>query len=480
MGTLFRRLLFVCTRMLASGFLCLCLGLARSNTHAASDITLQLVSISMDGGNNADDGSHAPAISASGRYVVFLSEASNLVLDDDNGLLDVFVHDVWARTTTLVSQNYESGPTNGEPSRPSISANGDYIVYSSDASNIVPDDDNEASDVFLYNRQIGETELISVNSNGEPGNKNSFARRPSVSENGRFVVFFSNSTNLAPEYNIEDDPETNHVYLRDRLSGTTTLISKNASNEIGDGNSEYPTISADGSAIAFHSFASNLTTDGQDTNFTSDVFLYDIAKKTIIRISNTPDGWAGNDASDLAALSADGRRVAFISLADDLLMHPEDDNNDTSDVFIYSVADRIIRRVSVSSLGEEGNAVSDNPSLSESGRYVAFYSFADNLIANDENECTDDTNKKRSCTDVFRHDIETGETIRVSVSALGEEGNNDSSCSGITSDGQAIVFYSFATNLVIDDENNIPDVFVYSLKPLVRRYYFPLMYHNDS
>ncbi len=468
------------TRLFAVTSFCISVCLIPGDTLAAEDISINLVSISSDGGNNANGGSHAPAVSANGRFVVFLSEASNLVSDDDNGLLDVFVHDIWFRTTTLVSQNYESGPTNGEPSRPSISANGDYIVYSSDASNIVPNDDNEASDVFLYNRQIGETELISVNSHGEPGNKNSFTRRPSVSENGRFVVFFSNSTNLAPGYNIEDDPETNHVYLRDRLSGTTTLISKNADDEIGDGNSEYPTISADGSTIAFHSFAQNLIVDDlKDNNETSDVFLYNVAAETLTRISNTPDGWAGNDASDLVALSADGRRVAFISLADDLLMQPEDDNNDTSDVFTYSVADQIIRRVSVSSLGEEGNAVSDNPSLSESGRYVAFYSFADNLIANDENECTDDTNKKRSCTDVFRHDTETGETIRVSVSALGEEGNNDSSCSGITSDGQAIVFYSFATNLVIDDENNISDVFVYSLKPLVRRYYFPLMYQND-
>lgn len=466
-------------RLFAVTCICISVCLIPGDILAAADISIHLVSISIDGVNNANGGSHAPAVSADGRFVVFLSEASNLVADDDNGLLDVFVHDIWTHTTTLVSHNFDDGPTNGEPSRPSISADGRYIVYSSDASNIVPDDDNEASDVFLYNRLTDETELISVNSDEQIGNKNSFTRRPSVTNDGLFVVFFSNSTNLAPEYNIEDDPETNHIYLRDRLLGETYLISKNADDEIGNDNSEYPTISADGSAIAFHSFAANLV-DEKDINETLDVFLYELASKTITRISNTSDGWAGNDASDLAAISADGGKIAFVSFASDLLP-PGADNNYTSDIFIYTVADQTIQRVSINSLGEEGNAISDVPSLSESGRYVAFYSFADNLVPDDENECIEDgTNKKRSCTDVFRHDTETDETIRVSVSAVGVEGNDDSSCSGITADGQAVVFYSDANNLVDDDANNFPDIFIYSLKPLVRHYYFPLMYQNDS
>lgn len=476
------RLITASSRFLGIGCIFLFISLGTVDTRAATDTSVLLVSTSTDGGYNANGGSHAPAISADGRYVVFLSEASNLVTDDENGLLDVFVYDVWTRTTTLVSRNYDGGPANGEPSRPSISANGKFIVYSSDASNVVPDDDNEASDVFLYNRLLGVTELISVNSDGNPGNKNSFTRRPSVSEDGRFVVFFSNSTNLAPEYDIEDDPETNHVYLRDRGSGTTesstTLISKNADDEIGDDNSEYPTISADGSTIAFHSFADNLIVDDfKDNNATSDVFLYDIATETLTRISNTPDGWAGNGASDLAALSSDGKKVGFVSFADDFLPAGTDNNN-SSDIFIFSAADGTIERVSINSDGEEGNAISDVPSLSEDGRYVAFYSFADNLVTDDENECIEDTNKKRSCTDVFRHDTDLGETIRVSINVADEEGNNDSACSGIIADGQAVVYYSLATNLVAGDSNNIQDIFIYSLRPLVRRYYFPIMYQN--
>ena len=483
MVPLCRNVLLVVARFLAFFSFCSAVCLIPGDTHAAADISVHLISSSMDGGYNANGGSHAPAISADGRFVVFLSVASNLVSNDDNGLLDVFVHDLWTRTTTLVSQSFDGGPANGEPSRPAISANGELIVYSSDASNVIPGDCtdatgdcNEASDVFLYNRLTGETELISVNSTGEIGNKNSFTRRPSVTNDGRYVVFYSNSTNY--DERVLDDPETNQVYVRDRFSGTTELISENSSEEIGDNDSEYPTISADGSAIAFHSFAANLV-DEKDINETLDVFLYELDSETLTRISNTPDGWASNGASDLAALSADGSKVAFVSFADNLLP-PGEDNNNTSDIFIYTVADKTIHRSSVNSLGEEGNAISDVPSLSDSGRYAAYYSFADNLVADDENECTDDTNKKRSCTDVFRHDTVTRETIRVSINALGQEGNNDSSCSGITADGQAVVFYSYATNLVLDDANNFPDVFVYSLNPLVRRYYFPLMHQNDS
>jgi Tol biopolymer transport system component len=476
MASPFFKALLISVRLFAIASFCFGLSLIPGDTHAAADTIVQLVSISSDGGNNANGGSHAPAISGDGRFVVFLSEASNLVPDDNNGLQDVFVHDLWTRTTTLVSRNYDGGPANGEPSRPSISANGDFVVYSSEASNVFPGDRNDASDVFLYHRHTGVTELISVNSAGEIGNKNSFTRRPSVTNDGRYVVFFSNSTKLDEDYILEEDSETYHVYLRDRLLGTTELISKNADDEIGDGNSEYPTISADGSAIAFHSFAINLTED-KDDNETSDVFLYDVALGTITRISNTPDGWAGNDASDLAALSADGGRVAFVSVAEDLLP-PGEDNNNTSDIFIYTAANQTIQRVSVSSLGAEGNAISDVPSLSDTGRYVAFYSFADNLVVNDTNECTEDTNKKRSCTDVFRHDTYMGETIRVSLSASGVEGNDDSLCSGINADGQVFVFYSYATNLVADDANNLHDVFVYSLRPIVRRYYFPLLYQN--
>jgi len=470
--------LLISVRLFAIASIFFGLSLIPGDTHAATDIIVQLVSISTDGGNYANGGSHAPAISGDGRYVVFLSEASNLVPDDDNGLQDVFLHDLWTRTTVLVSRSYDGGPANGEPSRPSISATGDFIVYSSDASNVFPGDRNDASDVFLYHRQTDVTELISLNSAGEIGNKNSFTRRPSVTEDGRFVAFFSNSTNF--DDRVLDDAETNQVYLRDRFSGTTELISENSSKEIGNGNSEYPTISTDGSVIAFHSFAINLTDekDEKDDNETSDVFLYDMTSKTIIRISNTPDGWAGNDASDLAALSADGGRIAFVSFADDLLP-PGEDNNYTSDIFIYTSANQTIQRVSVSSEGAEGNAISDVPSLSDTGRYIAYYSFADNLVADDTNECTEDTNKKRSCTDVFRHDTQTGETLRVSLSASGEEGNNDSLCSGISSDGQVFVFYSYATNLVDDDINNLHDIFIYSLRPLVRRSFFPMMYKND-
>jgi len=451
------------------GFICICICLFPSDTQASDYFDIQLVSITQDG-NIPTGNSHAPAISADGINIVFLSYASDLVATDNDDLLDVFVYDFLKGSTTLVSHTI--GLSDGEPSRPSISANGKFIVYSSEASNVIPNDNNESSDVFLYDLVSDKTELISIssdsNSDGEIGDKKSLTKRPSVTQDGRYVVFYSYSTNF--DSRVESTNETYQVYLRDRKEETTELISKNVYGEVGNGSSEYPTISADGSVIAFHSTATNLDLDGIDNNDTSDIFLFDIKSETIKRISNTPEGNAGNGVSDLAALSADGSKVAFVSLSDNLLLPPIADSNGTTDIYIFTEASGSIQRVSIDSQGNESNGVSDAPSLSETGRYIAFYSLANNLVVNDTNESSD----------VFRHDTYTSETIRVSVNLTGEEGDARSECSGISHDGQIIVFYSYAKNLIdgILNSNTYSNIYAYSLRPIVRRYYFPLLYQN--
>lgn len=417
-----------------------------------------IISIS-ENGALSNGFSHAPALSGDGRFVVFLSEANNLVPSDKNDLLDVFVHDRFTGKISLVSVSTQGSQGDGEPSRPSISSNGRYIVYSSDATNLVPDDLNGASDVFLHNRNTLETELVSVSSSGVQGNTNSFTRRPSISDDGRFVVFFSNSSNL-----VDDDTnQFSDIFIHDRQSGVTKLISRSPSGDPGNNDSGYPTISADGQFVAYHSLASNLVAG--DTNNVSDVFLHNLDTQETQRISISSSGIQGNRESDLPSISADGRYVAFSSFANNLV--PNDTNN-TADIFVHDHISRQTIRASVNSNGEQANYLSDTPYLSADGRFIAYYSFADNLVPDDSN----------NSTDVFRHDLQTGETIRVSVDSSGIQGNHDSLCSAMSDDGQVLAFYSYANNLVQGDTNNQPDVFVHSFAPeyTLMLYYFPVIF----
>jgi Tol biopolymer transport system component len=421
--------------------------------------TTSVVSVS-NNGSLSNGISHAPALSGDGRYVVFLSDATNLVPSDENDILDVFVHDRYTRQTSLVSVSSQGDQGDGEPSRPSISSDGRYVVFSSDATNLIPGDVNGTSDVFLHDRYKRETELISISSNGEQGNTNSFTRRPSISADGRYVVFFSNSSNLV----MEDTNEASDVFIHDRQSGETILISRSLSGEPANSDSVYPTISADGHYIAFHSDASNLVAG--DTNEVSDVFLHKLDTGETRRVSVSSTRVQGNRESDLSAISADGRYVAFSSFASNLV--PSDTNN-TADIFIHDQITGQTSRVSINSSGDQAHSLSDVPSLSADGRYIAFYSYADNLVV-------DDTN---SFTDVFRHDSQTGETIRISVNSTNEQSNYDSLCSAISSDGQVLAFYSYANNLVPGDTNNQPDVFVHSFAPeiSIKSNYFPMIFH---
>lgn len=414
----------------------------------------ELISLANDGGA-ANGYSHAPALSADGQVVVFLSESSNLVADDHNNLLDVFTYDRRTRTTRLISVSSTGEQSNGLPSRPAISADGRYVVFSSDANNLVADDTNgRVQDVFLHDTQSGETSLISVSSSGDQGNHDSFTRRPSISGDGRFVVFFSSADNLV----TGDENGVQDVFLHDRDGGKTTRISSAADSGEANGDSVYPTISTDGRFIAYYSSANNLVAD--DDNQSTDVFLYDRQTEETFCVSVDSDGVLGNAASELPAISADGRYVSYFSLADNLV---EDDVNEVGDIFIHDSIKRETTRVSINSQGGEANGSSDVPSLSADGRFVAFYSYANNLVPGDDN----------NYTDVFRHDRLNGTTVRVSLKSDGTQGDNHSICSAISADGDVVAFYSHAENLVDVDNNNFADIFVHDLS--TNRVYLPFV-----
>jgi Tol biopolymer transport system component len=305
----------------------------------------------------------------------------------------------------------------------------------------------------LEDRALPSVSLISTGAvGGVPGDFDSGA--PSVSGDGRYVAFQSGADNLVPGLSVT--PDTLNVYVRDRHTGTTTLVSENAAGT-GAGNfrSFQPVISRNGRYVAFESYATDLVTGVSDTNGLPDIFVRDLVLNTTTLVSVNAIGTAtGNLASDQPQISGDGRYVAFRSLATDLV---PGDTNGQSDIFVRDLVAHTTTLASVNAAGTaSGNGASQNPVLSADGGTVAFVSYASDLVPGDTN----------GTTDVFARDLRHGTTTLVSVNAAGTaSGNNASEDPSISDDGDRIAFSSSATDLVagITDVNAAPDVFVRDL-----------------
>jgi Tol biopolymer transport system component len=241
------------------------------------------------------------------------------------------------------------------------------------------------------------------------------------------------------------------VFVHDRQSGITTRVSVNSVGDEADGGSFGPAISGDGRFVAFASRASNLVAG--DTNGGLDVFVHDQQTGETTRISVGSFGAEGNDSSLTPSISADGRFVAFRSFATNLV---DGDTNDLQDVFVHDRQTGTTTRVSVDSLGGQADDDSFAPSISADGRFVAFESSATNLVVGD-------TNGENDIFVHFVHDQQTGETTRVSVPGfgLGAQEARESIRPRISGDGRFVTFVSVATNLVADDTNGVGDVFVH-------------------
>lgn len=346
-------------------------------------------------------------------------------------------------TTHLISVGSTGTQSNGSSKTPSVSAHGRFVAFDSDASNLVPHDTNASGDVFVYDRLIGKTELISVSSSGVQGNDNSYGQ-PSISAHGRFVAFYSDASNLVRQ----DTNGTADVFVYDRSTGKTRGVSVSSSGVQGNDDSAAPSISAHGRFVAFDSYASNLVR--HDTNATTDVFVYDRSTRKTRRVSVNSAGAQGNSYSGAPSISPHGRFVAFVSDAWNLVRH--DSPAGWRDAFVYDRSTGKTQRVSVSSSDTQGNANSLSvPSISAGSRFVAFISDASNLVRHD-------TNARH---DVFVYDRSTHKMQRVSVSSAGTQGNNESFEPSISADGRFVAFYSDASNLVRHDTNAGRDVFVY-------------------
>jgi Ca2+-binding RTX toxin-like protein len=408
---------------------------------------MTITRVSVDSaGNQAIGSSSAQSISADGRFVVFESDASNLVPGDTSNKDDIFVRDTLANTTTRVSVDSAGNQGNSGSGAASISADGRFVTFSSVATNLVPGDTNNKQDIFVRDTLANTTTRVSVDSAGNQANNTSF--RSSISANGRFVVFSSEASNLVPgETNNSTD-----IFVRDTLANTTTRVSISSTGDGANDGSYRPSISADGRFVTFDSDASNLVPG--DTNNSTDIFVRDLSTNAITLVSVGSSGERGNDNSFNSSISANGRFVAFHSKATNLV--PGDTNN-SRDIFVRDLLTNTTTLISVSSSGERGNGDSFNllspGAISADGRFVVFESAATNLVPGDTN----------GNQDIFVRDTLANTTTRVSVNSAGNEGNSISYITSISPNGQKVGFSSAATNLVPGDTNFDFDIFVVDL-----------------
>jgi Tol biopolymer transport system component len=370
------------------------------------------VSVSTSGAQGSRGDSVRPAISASGRFVAFRSSAANLVSGDTNGVGDVFVRDrdtdrdgifdePGAVRTERVSVSSTEAQANGESvGLLTISLDGRFVAFDSYATNLTPGATGGDSNVFARDRQLGKTARISLATDGTPPNGGSIVQ--GISANGRFVVFFSLATNLAPTANgdlfdvfVRDRDTDRDGILDEPGSVRTSLASISTSGQPGNGDSSYSAISANGRYVAFQSGSTNLVPG--DTNGRGDVFVRDLVAAKTVRISFSDSGVQGNGDSFLPDISADGRFVVFGSRATNLVSGDtngrwdifwRDRDTDGDGIFGEPGAVRTVI-ASVSSAGMQANGNSSEPVISSNGRFVAFHSDATNLVPNDHNGVRD-------------------------------------------------------------------------------------------
>jgi len=410
-------------------------------------LTGTLVRVSTDSsGAEGNGGSYAPAISADGRYVVFESDAGNLVSGDGNGKRDIFLKDIQTGITTRVSTTSLSGEATGNSYKPVITPDGRYVAFYSIAGDLVAGDTNGMYDVFLKDTQTGTTTRISTGSGSSQATGGS-SYLPAISDDGRFVAFFSFASDLV----AGDGNSVPDVFLKDTQTDSTVRVSVDSTGTEGDLNSTNPAINGDGRYVAFTSLATNLVSG--DSNATWDIFVRDTLTGMTTRVSTDGTGAQGNGSSNnLPAVSADGRYVAFQSAASNLVAG---DTNGVSDVFVKDRTNGMTTRVSVDALAVEGNADSALPAFSADGGYVVFQSLADNLVAGDGNSQQDIF---RTSNPAYFPDTD-GDGLRDDVeTALGTDINDtDSDDDGLTDFEEVNGLDPYSYDVGSDTDPNNPD-----------------------
>lgn len=398
--------------------------------------TVFLVSSDSDGivGNYV---STAPMISSNGQFVVFTSGASNLVNNDNNGSFDVYVKNILTNTVTLVPR--AQSVFVGSDSFPSISNEGQYVSFGTLESLV--SDDRRGQDTYRYDLQSGNYDIVTQVSpllTSTTGNGDSYIG--AINSDGTVIAFDSFANNI-----ISDDVGTQgQVYVRLTSTGQVQLVSSNANGVASNQNSRNPSLTSDGQWVAFESNASNLV--DTDLNGNYDIFVKNINTGVIERVSTTAVGAEANNSSWDASISGDGRFVAFVSQSSSFDEH---DQNGTQDIYVKDRQTGHVIRASTDAMGTDANSFSQMPKISSDGRIVVYSSGASNLALNDTNQSGD----------IFAKNLVTGALQLVSADTSETAGNNQSLRPSVSSDGRYVVFESDATNLVPDDTNDRSDIF---------------------
>lgn len=326
-------------------------------------------------GHQGNGQSIIPSLSADGRYVVS-SAASNLVPEATGVQEAVYVRDLLAGTTRRVSV-----ATDGTPSREAysgtISPDGRYVAFFTDDNTFEPGT-AAGTNIFLRDLVAGTTTQVNVSSTGEQPNF-SVGAGVAVSTGGRYVVFASPATNLLP-----GDDNASDVFRRDMTAGRTILVSRDSAGVPSNGSSENPTMTPDGRYVAFISTASNLAPGPKGYEY--QVYLRDLRTGTTSWVSARRDGGEADSGASVQSVSADARYVAFGSDATDLV---PGDTNCSTDVFVRDRRAGSLRRVTGTGTGTQAQGDSRDAALSADGTRIAFTSLANNLVARDTNRAAD-------------------------------------------------------------------------------------------
>lgn len=399
------------------------------------------------------------SISQSGKVVVWETLATNLSPDDGDTLWDVYARDTDTGITQLVSRATGTGQKgNGNSRYPTVSADGRFVAFTSESTNLSPDDTTTRGDTYVRDLQTGTTILAdrATGPTGVKGNGDGFDGM-SLSADGRYVAWTTYSNNLDP---ADTDGSVTDVYVRDLQTDTTTLVDRATGSGGAKANtgSRNPEVSSDGRYVAFDSLATNLSVD--DTDTTQDIYVRDLQANTTTLVSRAAGatGAKGNGASSAPSISADGRYVSFSSQATNL---SPDDTNTTTDVYVRDLQANTTTLASRSSgvAGAKGNAGSFydlDHNLSADGRYVSFISNATNL----------DPADTESFPDMYVRDLQANTTALASRAdgATGAQANFAVQAPSLSADGRYAAFMSGSTNLVIDDTDTKGDLYVRDLQ----------------
>lgn len=410
--------------------------------------TTELISKSSDG-TQANNQSSDPAITPDGRYVLFASSASNLVANDSNGEYDIFVHDRITGTTERVSVATDGTETDDASYNGSISADGRFVAFSSNASNLVAGEQTFFSQVYVRDRLNGITERISVSTDGVLGNASSSST--TISADGRYIAFTSNADNLVAG---DTNGYYSDIFVHDRLNGTTERISVASDGSEANHRSALPGMSADGQIVVFLSDASNLVPG--DTNNSTDIFVHNRVTGITERVSIASDGSQADNDCIGPAISADGNVVSFSSTAGNLV---SGGSNYFNQVFVHDRTTGVTQRISQTDDGTPANDESFAGSLSADGRHVAFFSYGNNLDM-------PYSSINWWYADVFVYDRVTQQREHISLTPNGLVPSDDSTYPAISADGRFVAFESYAADLLETDNGLYTnDIFVRDRNP---------------